>query len=155
MLFRSLDNANISLKVSGGTQVRELGMKFLGNGRYYSSIEGLPEGDYYFTGDVLHNGRKLGSDNGRFNIGDIPLEYKDLRMNINLLRKIAERSGGKFYFPEEVDKVIDDIKSHRNFQSTAITRRFEHILWNLPYLLAFTILCFGLEWFFRKRYGMI
>lgn len=150
-----VDNAIVNVKVRGGEEVRELTLTTLGNGRYQGVFEGLPENDYFLSGEVQKNDVKLGKDNGRFSVGSIDLEYLNLRMNSKLLRSIAERTGGKFYMPDEAASFINDLKHHSSFKPRALTQRSEIALWNLPWLLGFAILCFAIEWYLRKKYGMV
>ena len=153
--FTPIDNAEVLVKISGGEQARELKLNSLGNGRYSGNIEGLAEGDYAYTAYVNVNENRLGSESGRFSVGEINIEYQQLRMNSSLLRNIAERSGGKFYLPEDAGNFTGDLESLSSFRPLGVTTREEHALWNLPWLLIIAILCFATEWFLRKRYGMV
>ncbi|MBX7156424.1 MAG: VWA domain-containing protein [Candidatus Kapaibacterium sp.] len=150
-----LDNAIVTVKVSGGTTPREIVMTSVGNGRYTASVDGLSEGDYSFNGTVVVNNKQFGNDNGRFSIGDIAIEYQNLRMNIELLRALAERTGGKFYTVQQASNFLNDVKNHPAFKPRVITQNSEFALWNLAYLLAAAIVCFALEWLLRKRAGMV
>ncbi|MFP4529204.1 MAG: hypothetical protein ACLFQX_11680 [Candidatus Kapaibacterium sp.] len=153
--YTPVDNATVTVRVTGGGESRELMLNPLGNGRYYSSIDGLPEADYEWQGSAMLGGNKLGSDAGRFAVGEIMLEYFDLKMNANLLRTLSERTGGRFYLPADAGAFLSDLQSHKAFEEKPITLRSEFALWNLPWLLAAAILCFGIEWFMRKRAGML
>lgn len=154
--YTPIDNATLTVKISGGkSEQREIVLSNAGNGRYTASVEGLAEGDYAFNGTVVVNNKPYGSDAGRFSVGELALEYQNLRMNVELLRSIAERTGGKFYTPEQAEQCLKDIKQHKSFQARTITGSNEFALWNLAYLLAGAILCFALEWFLRKRAGMV
>lgn len=150
-----IENAEVVVKISGGNNPRELILTPLTNGRYSGQLEGLTEGDYSFSGSVSVAQKSYGTDNGRFSVGDIALEYQNVRMNSELLRQIAERTGGKFYTPENASKFLEDIKKQPTFSPRTITQKSEFALWNLPWLLATGLLCFGSEWFIRKRSGMV
>lgn len=153
--FTPVDNAAVKVNITGGRDNREITLASLGNGRYSGSVDGLPEGDYAFTGEAQSGSTSLGQDNGRFSVGVVALEYQNLRMNAPLLRAIAERTGGKFYTPAEAGKFLEDLKKAHGYTSRGITRKFEFALWNLPYLLAAAILFLSIEWFLRKRAGML
>jgi len=150
-----IENADISIKISGGKISREIKLTPLTNGRYNGQIDGLSEGDYVFTGSVLVAQKPYGTDNGRFSVGDIALEYQNVRMNSELLRQIAERTGGKFYTPSNAANFLDDFKKQPTFSPRTITQKSEFALWNLPWILAAGLLCFAAEWFIRKRAGMV
>jgi len=150
-----LDNAIVTVKISGTSTPREIVMTSVGNGRYTASVDGLGEGDYSFNGTVVVNNKQFGNDGGRFSVGDIAIEYQTLRMNIELLRAMAKRTGGKFYTVDNVGSFLNDLKNHAAFKPRVVTQNSEFALWNLAYLLAGAILCFAIEWFLRKRAGMV
>ncbi len=163
-----VEDALVKVKISGGkgsnnnsenntgryTQ-RDIVLSPLGNGRYYSEVEGLGEGEYAFKGEVSKGGNILGSDAGRFSVGEIVLEYQNLSMNSQLLRDLAEQSGGKFYLPENCSNILNDIKAHKKFKDRSITTRKEYALWNIWWIMAAIIALLATEWTIRKRLGMI
>ena len=153
--YTPIDNANVSVSITGNDNKIELLLKSMGNGRYKEVINSLPPGDYYYNGIVTLDGNRLGQDDGRFSVGEIPLEYSDLTMNANLLRNIANRTGGKFYLPQNAGDFLDDLRSLQDYKAKPIVKRNEFILWNWPWLLALAILLLSSEWFFRKRWGLI
>ncbi|MBK9246578.1 MAG: VWA domain-containing protein [Ignavibacteria bacterium] len=150
-----IENADVIVKISGGKSPREVHLTPISNGRYTGQIDGLSEGDYAFSGSVTVNQKPYGSDNGRFSVGDIALEYQNVRMNSELLRQIAERTGGKFYTPETASALLNDLKKQPTFKERTITQKSEFALWNLPWMLASALLFFAVEWFVRKRSGMV
>ncbi|MFH1052024.1 MAG: hypothetical protein V1779_13975 [bacterium] len=153
--FNPVENAIVSVIIRGSGENKELILNSLGNGRYTGEIEGLTEGAFFFSGNAIVNGSKLGSDNGRFSIGELGLEYRNMTMNIPLLRTLSERTGGKFYLPQNASKFLDDLAKAKNFHPHSITQKSEFTLWNLPWLIAIALLLLSLEWFIRKRAGML
>ncbi len=150
-----VENADVIVKISGGKTPREVHLTPLTNGRYSGQVDGLAEGDYAFTGSVSVGQKPYGTDIGRFSVGDIALEFQNVRMNSELLRQIAERTGGKFYTPATASAFLEDLKKQPTFSPRTITQKSEFALWNLPWLLAAGLLCFATEWFIRKRAGMV
>lgn len=153
--YNFVDNANVDVKIQNGIEQRELILVSMGNGRYIADVSGLREGDYSFKGSANLNGKLLGSDNGRFTVGDLSLEYQNFTMNAKLLRTMSERSGGNFYTLENVSNFRDDLKNVRNFTEKSVVIKSETALWNLFWMLIIVILLFSLEWFIRKRLGMV
>ncbi len=150
-----LDNASVTVKVSGAGVERDIVLSAVGSGRYTSIVEGLPEGDYSYQGSVALNNKAYGNDGGRFSIGDIPLEYQNLRMNSELLRTLAERSGGRFYLSSQTAQLLEDLQKNPRFTNRIVQFTSEYSLWNLAWLLAAALLAFSVEWFIRKRAGLI
>jgi hypothetical protein len=159
--YNPMDNADVRVTLQSPAlkQQREIVLSTLGGGRYSAFVEGLGQGEYSFNGTASVNGQKYGEDSGRFSVGDINIEYQNIRMNAAFLRRLAETTGGAFFTAEEVaanpDKLKSAIKQHRGFQARPVTLKSDIPLWNLAWLLGVAILCFALEWFLRKRSGMV
>jgi hypothetical protein len=149
-----VDDATVSVNISGPGTKREIRLANMGAGRYSASISSLPAGDYFYQGSASKGG-VLGKDDGRFSIGAESAEYLNLKMNAPLLRSMAEITGGKFYTPNTVSGFIEDLKKHPRFNQTTIVRESEIALWNNLWLLMIAISAFAIEWFLRKRSGLI
>jgi len=119
----------------------------------------LQEGDYQFSGSAIASGKTLGESKGRFSIGELNIEFQDTRMNASLLQQIAYRSGGKYYTPSNgafsATQLGKDLKNNPNFVPKVVAQKSEFELWNRKYILGAVVLLFGLEWFIRKRSGMM
>lgn len=153
--YSPVDNAYVTVKINNGLKTNEITLNSIGNGRYSGFADGLDEGDYFYSDEAKLNNQSLGRDNGRFNVGDVSIEYLDLKMNVGLLRTIAERTGGKFYLPENSGKFLSDLQSSPDFKPKALTIKKEYSLWNLPWILALAILLLSIEWYLRKRSGLL
>ncbi len=153
-----VEQADINLEITGTgiSKPLDLALQAAGNGRFTASIpQGLPKGDYTYKGTATQSGKSLGTDIGRFNVGDFNVELSEPRMRSDILRAMAERTGGKFYTPETATNILKDIYANPRFQSKEITNSQDYELWNSWPLLLLAILCFGTEWFVRKRLGML
>ncbi len=153
--YLPVDNAIVDVTIKSGNNPINITLSPNGNGRYYGFADGLQPGDYTYSGTATRNSSSLGSDDGRFSIGEIDLEHRNIRMNNLLLKAISEASGGKYYSNENTQNLLDDIKSLKGFRPQSITLRDDFTLWNYPWLLVIAILLFSLEWIIRKRSGMI
>lgn len=153
--YNFVDNATVNVKIKANNEQRDLILVSIGNGRYTADVSGLREGDYSFNGSASLNGKLLGTDDGRFSIGDLSPEYQNFAMNAKLLRTLSDRSGGKFYSSENVVNFKDDLKNIRNFNDKSVVNKSEIALWNLFWILVIIVLLFSLEWFIRKRLGML
>jgi hypothetical protein len=115
----------------------------------------LEKGDYTFKATASFEGQPLGEDNGRFSIGELNLEYQDTRMNAQLLRQIAARSGGAFFLPSDLPDLSATLGTQPTFVARAVHTSREFELWNWKYMLALVVALFAVEWFIRKRSGML
>ncbi|MBR3090523.1 MAG: VWA domain-containing protein [Bacteroidetes bacterium] len=156
--FVPIENAEVNINVKSNSETRNLILTSIGNGRYYGELEGLRKGDYAFDAVATAGSRKLGSDNGRFIVDELSIEFQNLKQNTALLKDIAKRTNGKFYNinnKQEIKSIIDDIINNSNFKTKPITLRNDFQLWNWIWLLLISIACFAAEWFIRKRKGLL
>lgn len=150
-----IENAQVRVTATSETKEYETLLQSFGNGRYEGSLEGLAEGDYTFKGVAEDEGQSIGADKGRFSVGELDLEFQDTRMNVSLLRQLAYRSGGTYRNPSEVGEIGNLLATQASFAPKEVQEAREIELWNWKYVLALVILLFVIEWFIRKRSGML
>jgi hypothetical protein len=159
--YNPLDAAEVRVQLQSSAlkESREITLAALGGGRFSASVQGLQEGEYSFTGVATLNGQKYGEDAGRFSVGEVNVEYQNLRMNAGFLRRLADATGGKFFTAEEAARNPEAVRSTitraASFKARPVTQRNDVPLWNLAWLLGAAIACFAVEWFLRKRSGMV
>jgi hypothetical protein len=153
--YKPVDNAVVQVAVTRGRQTNDVVLNSLGNGQYDGSLDRLEEGDYSYTAKAQQNGKWVGEDKGTFSVGRTNVEFLDTRMNKLLLRQIASQTGGKYYDSDSLSSLPKDIASLPSFIPREATRTREIELWNYKWTLALIVLLLSLEWFLRKRSGMI
>jgi hypothetical protein len=140
----------------GGQHVREVAMNSLGDGsgRYQAVVTDLEAGDY-----VL---RVAAPDDPSAEIPPDPVELPlrvaaryeaelaDVSGDEQLLRSIANASGGQFLTLEQLNTLPARIDTIRQRQS----RLVEYPLWDSPYLFVFVLACLSAEWALRKKFGL-
>jgi hypothetical protein len=97
----------------------------------------------------------LGEDRGRFSVGELNLEYQDTRMNVQLLRQLAARSGGEFLPPTDLAHLASRLNDRASFAPREIISVREREVWTWPSMLACVVVLFAAEWFVRKKNGMV
>lgn len=150
-----VDDAEVTVTVKGPGGVRELALGPLGSGRYSGDFDGAREGEYSFTGSARREGAQLGTDEGRFTVGETALEYLDTRLNSTLLRQIASRSGGRYFSAADARALPVAISADPSFVPRLRDIKSDIQLWNLAWLLAAAVLLFAAEWYLRKQSGMV
>lgn len=156
--FVPVDEAIVSAKISGGslTSPMEITLEPLSNGRYSAKLpQGLSKGEYSYSGVATVDNKAIGSDGGRFNVGDYSIEFAEPRMRSDILREIAARSGGKFYTLQSDASLMEDIKRAGSYAPKRIEEKSEFEARMSWYVLGLAILLFSTEWFLRKRSGML
>ncbi len=153
--YKPVEDATVQVTITQDKHTNDIVLNSLGSGQYDGSLEGLGEGDYSFTSRAQRGGKILGDDKGTFSVGGLNAEFLDTRMNKLLLQQVAAQTGGKYYDPGAIDDLPKDIASLPNFKPTELTQTHQIELWNLRWTLSLIVLLFSLEWFLRKRSGMI
>lgn len=154
-LFNPVTDAEVTVNISEGDQKNEIKLTSLGIGLYEGKFQGNNPGDYSFSGSAIDGQKKLGTDAGKFNIGEIDIEMMDPRMNYEFLSSLAGQTGGKFFTYNNYSQLFDILnKINRESAKEKINVR-EINLWSDEWLLGLTILIFSIEWFIRKRSGML
>jgi hypothetical protein len=153
--FNPVSEAEVKVKINGLNTKDELVLNSLGAGLYDGTISLSTNGDYYFNGNASLNGKSLGNDKGTFNIGDIDIEMVDTRMNYEFLSLLSNQTKGIFYRPNEINSLIDKLIELNLSASKEKPTTSEIRLWSDEWLLIIVILLFAVEWFLRKRSGML
>jgi len=153
--YQPMENAHIEVQVKNGSETNTVVLDALGSGQYQGQFESLREGDYTFTASVTANGGVLGSDHGTFSVGGLNAEFLDTRMNKSLLQQIAAQTGGRYYDGDMFDSFAHDVTSMSNFKPHDVSKSAEIEIWNARWMLLLVLCVFALEWFLRKRNGML
>lgn len=154
---RPIEDASVSVTVRSSRRSFDLVLQPSGGGRYSAVVPSLEGGDYSFTGNVQRAAQLLGTDGGRFSVGEIALEYQNVSMNATLLRTLSERTGGEFVEGDRFDAraLWQRIEKLPGFQPRVNTEARTLALWNSWVLLVLAIAAFATEWYLRKRYGAV
>lgn len=150
--YQPVDGAEVAVQLTGsGGNAQELTLNNIGDGRYEGNFRVLEGGDYKFSATAHQQGRILGRDAGRFSVEEFSLEFQNTRMNEALLRSIAAGSGGEFYYSSNFSALEDKLK----FPEKYITLENEWEIWKQTPVLIACVLLLSVEWFIRKRKGML
>jgi uncharacterized membrane protein len=77
-------------------------------------------------------------------------EMRGTEMNRELMEKIAQVGGGKYYNPRTAGLLVKDLKNNQQFQTVKVPLD----LWNMPLVFFLLLFCFSLEWLLRRRKGL-
>lgn len=109
-------------------------------------------GLYRATVIAKRNGEEVGRDSSRFFVFQDDREMENPAADLDLLRQIAETTGGRYLPSEELPKYL---KSLGGKISTESMTQVERKIWdNWPFFLIFTAIL-TLEWWLRKRHGWV
>jgi hypothetical protein len=136
---------NIKGEASADSEMLSLSLDLMGDCN--GTLRSLPPGKYLFKGEVFRDETKIGSKSGEFTVEEYSLEDANLTTDFDLLKKMAEVSGGKFYEKDQIKNLVNDLELTEKKEE----RTKEIQLWNHPILLILFIGCLSAEWAIRKR----
>lgn len=149
--YQPVDGADVAMTVRSGASVWEVSLRSAGNGHYLGELSVNLPGDYFFQGRASIGQRELGVDQGRFSVGEYEAELLETRAQIDLLKMLAQESEGEFFLPDSVMALQHFIRG-----TTSVIQRFIEIeIWNKALILMIIVSALVLEWYIRKRKGMV
>ncbi|MCX7908725.1 MAG: hypothetical protein N2560_04320 [Ignavibacteria bacterium] len=149
-----VDNANVIVKITKGNEVYERQLQQVSSGLYSVAFGSFAEGDYNYVGEAYVGNKQIGKVAGRFIVEKSNLELIDFRSRFDFLRYISKSTGGKFYLWNEMTKFKEELYN-LDLEERVVTQKREVNIWNSLYLLLFSIAFFSLEWFFRRKKGLL
>lgn len=122
------------------------------NKAYQTEIENLISGDYNYEVSVFgQNIKKY----GRFKITDYQIEEQFTNANKNKLQKLADNTGGKLFYIDQVDEISKELLENESYYTVQKSTTKEQNLIDWKWILFLIISLLTLEWFIRKYHGKI
>lgn len=153
--FSPIDSAKINLIVYHENQKFQLSFNKVRAGLFQTSLALSKEGNYYYEAEAHFNGTVLKSSKGRFSVGEINIEKLNTCMDINFLKQLANSNNGEFYFINSSAHLKERLKELLASLTKEKIILYEINLRTDKYIMLIIIFLLGLEWFIRKRMGMI
>ncbi len=134
------DNKRYSYRFSKATETYQL------------VVGTLPEGLYSWEGNV-----RLGRDSfvkrGEFSVERLTIEKSDLVARFEVLRKIAQESEGAFFEPEEINQLIENLRSNNLAKIVQYVKSEIKTIFSLKWLFFIFLTLLSVEWTLRKYWG--
>ena len=119
---------------------------------YYLNAGSLTAGSYKYFAKVNFEGN-IFKKSGEFIITPLNIETLRLVANHNLLFKLAKNSGGKMFYPQQIDKIITAIDEREDISSiTYSQKRFTELI-DVYWIIIVILGLLTIEWFIRRRGG--
>jgi hypothetical protein len=144
-------SAQVEVSVEGPEHTSILLLEPDQYGQYSAIFQPESIGDYKLTGLAQFKEEVIGADTMTCTVEAYNIEKESLSQNYQLLKNIADASGGEYLSVESASELSDLIDATPRTVSIDWTRRF-FLNWDLWALL---IIALSLEWFIRKRRGML
>jgi uncharacterized membrane protein len=151
--FVELNDATVVAHVtspSGKTSTMPLQWTGERNGQYRASFPTSESGWYQAKLEATRDGKTVGT--AVTNIRAVPddAEYFDATMHAPLLQRIAKETGGRFYKPDVMTSLPDDLK----YSGRGVTAVEERELWHMPVLLMALVTIVCAEWGLRRAWRL-
>ncbi|HLH40126.1 MAG TPA: hypothetical protein VKX39_13335 [Bryobacteraceae bacterium] len=108
-------------------------------------------GSYLVEMTAKRAGEDLGRDTLTFRREDGVAENFKVEQNRELLEKLAQETGGRYYTPAEARKLGEDI----SYSDAGITVRETRDLWDMPAVFLLLLMLRSGEWLLRRKWGVI
>jgi len=99
---------------------------------------------------AAQNGQHLAEATTYVEAGDVGAEYFGAALQAGTLHRIAEETGGRYYTPETLRTLPEDV----SFTESGATVVEYRDLWDMPVLLLLLIGVLSAEWTLRRRRGL-
>ncbi len=152
--FKLVANAAVQARFSapdGSTATLELAPKPLEEGIYEGEWTAEKPGTYVAEIVAGREQRELGRDIVSFRREDGVAESFHTSQNRELLSKLSEQTGGRYYSPDQASKLSGEI-SH---SEAGITTRETRDLWDMPAVFLLALGIRACEWLLRRKWGVV
>jgi uncharacterized membrane protein len=116
------------------------------DGEYRASFTPSERGLHEIHVQALEDGEFLASETSYIQITDLASEYFDAEMQSTVLNRIADETGGRFYTPETVSTLAEDI----SYTESGTTVLEQKELWDMPIVFFLVVLLVSGEWGYRR-----
>ena len=120
------------------------------DGQYRGTFVSTEAGSYEVAVDAARAGKQIGSGLTYLRAGPSDAEYFDATMHEPPLRRIADETGGRFYTPDTVAGMAEDVR----YAGRGVTSVEERELWNMPIILIALMGLVCAEWGYRRAVGL-
>jgi len=149
------NDADIKTIIQKGDENFEIAFHSTGDGLYEGIFETNITGSFNYKGIVSFGNNFRSSTAGSFVITDVDIEKLRYRMNKDYLNLLVTVSNGKYFDIDEPNDLFDYINQNYSKKIKSRVFKTEFKIWSSEWVLIVIILLFSIEWFIRKRIGML
>ena len=121
--------------------------------QYQLDLGQLPVGRYSYNAHT-----KLGdtdyTESGNFSVTKIQTELVETEANFQVLNQMANKTGGQFYLPDQLNDLVLKLKENPNLQERQINQQVYQEFLSMKWIFFIILLLLALEWFLRKFWGI-
>jgi hypothetical protein len=152
--YKPVTNAKVQARFMGpdGTSATmELAPVPLEEGIYGGEWTAEKPGSYVAEIIAGREQEEIGHDVLSFRREDGVAENFHTSQNRELLEKLAQQTGGRYYKPAEASKLSGEI----SYSEAGITTRETRDLWDMPVIFLLAMVIRASEWLLRRKWGVV
>ncbi len=154
--YDPIDDYLVKATIKSANFEKEVILKNITNGRYNAEVAGIPTGDFSIEARALTPKEELyASHNTSFTVESMQVENRHYGLKEELLKNISSSTGGKYLHIDNSDSLSEILSNELKGADKQISITDEINIWNSTYLMIIVILLLSVEWFLRKRFGML
>lgn len=119
---------------------------------YKLELGKLPQGIYTWKAATIFSGKSYNAE-GTFLVKEVKKEWLNNTANHRLLRNISQNTNGRFYFPNQLSQLKDDIINREDIVTVSFKEKSFKDLIDYKWLFFLIIILMSVEWFIRKFNG--
>ncbi len=151
-----LANAEIEAEIiNSKNEIIPFRFNYESNGLYEYNFENLPQGNYRINAKALINDENYLETNYSLSVENSNLEKNSTIINFEFLNNLSTVSNGKFYYLKDINNTLTSANNINRLFKKEKTEKTEFKFWSNEIILFLIIFFFALEWFLRKRAGML
>lgn len=149
-----VNEPEIKLELKGNSKQYSYIFSKLQNNGYFLEAGYLPKGSYVYKANTIYNGAKFYTS-GEFVVEENFAEIENTTTNTSFLKSLAETSGGKMIYPENINEIKTMIEKNSKIKPLFFEDLKYNDLINLKFILFLILSLLSLEWFVRKRNSLV
>jgi hypothetical protein len=152
-LYKPRNDAQVTMHVSGAVAGSpNVPMEWVvdRDGEYRATFTPTTNGLQTVRVEAVDSAGHRMTDSVVVRVGDLNAEYVDAEMRAPLLRRIADETGGKFYKPDRVSTLVEDLAMSKN--GVTVVNQLD--LWDMPFLFLLLVVLVCAEWAYRRARGL-
>jgi len=152
--FRPVSDARAEARLLGPgglSETIELEPQAHEPGLYQAQWTAERPGPYLAEVSVRRGDEEVGRDVLIFRREDGVAENFRVEQNRELLEKLSEQTGGRYYRPSEAARLAREI----SYSEAGITVRETRDLWDMPFVFLLAVALRSAEWLLRRRWGAV
>ncbi|HAM38648.1 MAG TPA: hypothetical protein DCP53_04530 [Elusimicrobia bacterium] len=151
--FKPINNAIVNLHVTKPDNQKEIinVPPEIENGEYGTKISLELSGEYKLDAYASYNRKYLGEDKISLSVFNISKESEDNTVNSTFLKNISDKTNGKLLSIDSFN--LNELNIKPRITKSDIL--YEMNIWNKTYIYLLLIILFCVEWYLRRKYGLL